>query len=150
VKFKAIISALGGKKSAARIKLGAAVLLCASTAFAASARLYDLKNGTVTPLKYSRGWGSGHGKINGVLPSGQQISGEYNTTDNSKTAWGSIYAAGSSAFGSLGTIPGSQHGTAVMVGDGDSLQCEYVVNAWSGHGSGFCKDNQEQIFKLMF
>ena len=117
---------------------------------AAKVRLYDLKTGTVSVLEYKNRWLMGHGPIKGTLATGQNVKGEFTTVPRSDTAWGAIYSGGTSASGLRTSISNDQRGSAVVSGDGIVMECEYVVSALSGHGSGFCKDNQENRYKVMF
>ena len=133
-------------------------LLLVSPACTRWGRLYNLTTGEVTTMEYSYS-GSGRGKIRGVLPSGEKLQGEYVTIAGGRTDWGMIYAsvygAGGSTSGS-GTVLSSQmeskqRGTAIATGDkGTIIQCEYITSAWSGAGSGACKDNKGVLYKLMF
>jgi hypothetical protein len=125
----------------------AALLLLSSLAFAGSARLYNLADGTLTNLKWK---GHGHGTISGTLPSGEAISGEWVVISGGAVGWGSIYSGVYSASGTSVAVSGKRQASIVMRGDkGSVFDCEALVSL-GGHGAGACKDNHENRFKLMF
>jgi hypothetical protein len=127
------------------------ILLHSTQALAASkARLYNLDNGAVAVLEYKNKWWMGHGPISGTLPTGEIVQGEFSTVPASDTAWGTIYGQGTSAGVTTTRISNAQRGSAVVSGQGIVIQCEYIVSALSAHGSGYCTDNHQGKYKIMF
>jgi len=135
-------------------------LLCAllipGLLLAAKAHLYNLKTGEVLEMKFNR-WTSNR-KITMTLANGTVLTGEYSTVPDGAVAWGTIYG---SVWGTSGYASGSgnrigvsrrglQHGAAVLAGGGVTFDCEYVSSALNGHGTGACRDNSGQDWKLMF
>jgi len=49
-----------------------------------------------------------------------------------------------------GSLSARQEGQAIATGEGEVVECEYVVSAWTAHGSGACKDREGNLHKLMF
>ena len=116
-----------------------------------AARLYDVQaGGPPVPAKFK--WsGSGRGRIEIRLPSGEVCTGEYVTVADDTTTWGSVFVAGSTINGYAVTAQGKQRGTAIVTGNqGTTIQCEYVTSATSPSGYGSCRDNGGKIYKLMF
>jgi hypothetical protein len=119
-------------------------------------RLYNLTTGEVTPAKFTYS-GSGKGKITALLPSGEQLKGEYVTFARMPANWGSTFAAvygtaGTAYSGAASGSKANQYGTAIVSGDrGFVGDCEYVVRGvFRGTGTGACKDKQGTLYKLMF
>ena len=128
-----------------------AVSLTSTAAVAASkARLYNLDTGAVTVFEYKNKWWMGQGPISGTLPDGGKVEGEFSTVPASDTAWGTIYGQGTSAGVTTTRVSNAQRGSAVVSGQGIVIQCEYIVSALSAHGSGYCTDNHEGKYKIMF
>jgi hypothetical protein len=134
---------------------GLAVALC----LGAKARLYNLKTGEVLEAKFSRGmFHNSHGTISVKYTDGTLLIGEYSTVPRGNVAWGSIYAGvigprgGASTTGSGIAYSGSAGvpGSAIMTGSGHVIQCEFISNVMSGHGSGGCQSNDGTLFKLMY
>ncbi len=129
--------------------------LCCGSAAAGTAHIYNLTNGGVTVLKYSR-WHGDHGPVTAKMPSGEALKGEYSITRGGSATWGSIYA---SVYGTGGSANGSASGTKlaisirgegslILTGDqGTVMNCEFIS---SGHGSGACVDNHGVKYKLLF
>ena len=114
------------------------------------ARIYDLKTGEVFTAQFTGKWGgTGHGKITLDLR-GKKLVGEYSTVPHGATGWGTILTAAGMATASGGAVSARQEGQAIATGDGEVVQCEYVVSAWTAHGSGACKDQEGNLYKLMF
>lgn len=106
-------------------------------------KLYNLSTGQVTPVTYSYN-GTGKGSIQFVVD-GKILKGEYLTLASAGT-WGSIYGA----YGGV-VANTTQRGSAVAAdGQGLVLQCEYTTDAFSGGGSGFCKDNNNVAYRVTF
>ena len=134
--------------------LGSAVLTLAVTVplhAKHKARLYDLKTGEVFTAQYTGNsfFGSGHGKITIDLR-GKQLAGEYSTVPQGTVGWGSVLTSAGMATGTGGVLSGRQEGQAIASGDGEVVQCEYIVSSWSAHGSGACRDKEGNLYKLMF
>lgn len=132
------------------------ILFLSQQAWARTARLYNLRTGDVVELKYSS-WSGSHGKISGHLKSGENLKGEYSTVVDAAVAWGSIYSSvygpRGAAYGNANSTSvvtgGKNEGSAILTGDqGTILECEYISSF--GHGSGACKDNHDNKYKLMF
>lgn len=145
-----------------KLFLAALALLCAllpaSLYAKPKARLYDLKSGEVFTGEYSKGiFDRSHGKIKFDVR-GKKMEGEYSIVDRGSAGWGSVYgsvysgyrSASVSSFGSFRGVSIDRQGTAVIVGDGEVLDCEFLANGMSGHGSGACKDKAGNLYKLMF
>lgn len=133
------------------------VILClfVGAAFAGTAHLYNLSDGSVTVLKFSR-WRGDHEPLHGKMLSGELLTGEYSITRGGSAAWGSIYSsvyspAGSASGSATGTRLGVSlrgEGSAILTGDkGTILNCEFIS---SGHGSGACQDSHGVKYKLLF
>lgn len=129
------------------------LLICGCTT---NARLYNLDTGEMTPLVAHRGAGS-HGTIEGHFKSGETVKGEYQVVTQGIIGWGSVYssvssgtttASGSATATSIGI--GKREGAAMLVGDqGMVLQCEFIMGLET-HGTGYCKDNRNGKYRLMF
>jgi hypothetical protein len=122
-----------------------------STAFAGDVHVYDLANGAMSVMKYSR-HGSSKGTLKGPLPSGETVSGEYVTVSNAAVGWGSVYssASGASVSGISIAAAGRRYGSAILTNEQHTVvNCEYVVGS-NNHGTGGCEDNHGNKYKLMF
>lgn len=127
------------------------LLLAGPIALAGTGHIYNLSDGSVTVVKYSR-WHGDHGPISAKMPSGEVLKGEYSITRGGSAAWGSIY---SSVYGANGSASGAAlavgirgEGSLILTGDkGTILNCEFIS---SGHGSGACLDNHGIKYKLLF
>jgi hypothetical protein len=120
------------KRFAALVVLGVLALPCWA---AGKVRLYNLKTGEMTQLEYNNGVFRGHGPIHGVMPNGIKISGEFVTV------------------GSGAGDPTAQRGSAILTGEGFTLECEYVARpgVWlSSHGTGSCTDSQGTRYRMIF
>lgn len=122
------------------------VLVLSSFAFAGTAHLYNLSDGTETDLTYH---GHGKGKVSGTLPSGELLSGEWVIARNGVVGWGSIYGAGYTGSTTSVAVSEKNEGTLIMrSSQGTILDCEFV--AGGRHGMGACKDNHDIKYKLIF
>lgn len=119
-------------------------------ATASKARLYDVTTGAVSVLEYKNKWWSGHGPIRGKLSTGETVEGEFTTVPKSDTTWGTIYYGRGAVSGGSTRMSNAQRGSAIVTGGGMVIQCEYVVSALSGHGSGACQDNHGKLYRIMF
>lgn len=127
--------------------------LCACTT---NARLYNLDTGEMTPLVAHRERGS-HGTIEGRFKSGESVKGEYQVVTQGTVGWGSVYtsvSSGTSTASGSGTATsigiGKREGAIMMVGDqGLVLQCEFIMGL-EAHGTGYCKDNHNGKYRLLF
>lgn len=129
--------------------LAGAVLACATTR---AGRLYDLNTGAVI-----QGWfeysGTGRGEVwfGGTAAESSPCRGEYVTVPEGDVGWGTIYGGGSAATATANTMSAAQRGRAVATcGNGKIYECEYIVSAYSGAGSGSCQDNHGGRYRLMF
>jgi len=117
---------------------------------ASKGRLYNLTTGDVIVFEYKNKWWSGHGPIKGTLPGGEKLEGEFTTVPASDSAWGTIWGQGVTAGVTTTRISNAQPGSAIVSGSGIVIQCEYIVSALSAHGHGYCTDNHNATYKLMF
>ncbi len=56
-------------------------------------------------------------------------------------------------FTTVGFQDGAQRGTAVLTGNGLTIECEYLARPGGfigSHGTGACKDNEGTRYKLIF
>lgn len=120
--------------------------------------LYDLKTGEVINIQFTRGLFSGHGKIWATYPTGEKLAGEYTVVTNSVSGWGSIYSnvygsngfASGSGYSSMSLRSNAQQGSAILTGDRKVVQCEFVNSAATLHGAGACKDQDGNLFRLIY
>jgi hypothetical protein len=132
------------------LTLGFAAAGSATPALAASkARLYNLSTGEVAVAEFHNKWQRGHGDIKVTL-GGQNLQGEFSTVANSESSWGSIYGQGVSAGLFSTHIAGAQRGEAIASGSGTVLRCEYMVSGLTMHGHGYCTDNHDGKYQVMF
>jgi hypothetical protein len=114
---------------------------------AMQARLYDLDAGSVLQATYMGGLGRGSITIH--HPEGE-CRGEFSTVVGG--SWGQIYATGSGGAYASGTSMGmslANRGAAVATCPGGrTIECEYVASM--GSGNGFCRDNRNTRYRLMF
>ena len=148
-------------KNIKKISISGFLLLLVVTvtisACATTARLYNLDTGEVLNASFEN-YGSGHGKITVVTPSGKQLSGEYSTISGMSysSGFGSVSATDSGGYawaaaqGFSFNQPGKQFGSATLVGDGLVIDIVYVVDPWSSHGHGVGKDNKGRKWKIQF
>lgn len=144
--------------SAIRSVLLAAALvsLCAC---AREARLYPANPAAGTSgllkLKFTDA-GIGKGPIEITMPDGEVLAGEFSTTDTSSYSFGSAVATAGRlppvvATGSTTSIAGAMPGVATAIGpSGTTMHCEYLVNSFSGGGSGTCQTNKGAVYSLHF
>ncbi len=89
------------------------LLLCSAPVFAGTGHIYNLSDGGITIVKYSR-WHGDHGPATATMPSGEKLKGEYSVTRGGSASWGSIYASVYGPGGSA-TATGSGSGLAVSI-----------------------------------
>jgi hypothetical protein len=95
--------------------------------------------------------GTGRGAIFLGDPNRPDCKGEYVTVSGGDSAWGAIFAGGTTAQGVALSTANDQRGRAVMsCVDGRVFTCEYVTSALTGAGHGACRDNQAHTYRLMF
>lgn len=99
--------------------------------------------------------GMGKGPIEITMPDGEVLKGEFNTTDTSSYGFGSGFATTGRTTAVASTsstvVSGSMPGVATAIGpSGTTMRCEYVVNTFSGGGSGKCQTNKGSDFDLHF
>lgn len=134
-----------------------AIIAITISACATTARLYNLDTGEVLNASFEN-YGTGHGRITVVTPSGNKLSGEYTTISGMSysSGFGSASASGSGGYawataqGFSFNQPGKQFGSATLVGEGLVLDIVYVVDPWSSHGYGVGKDNKGGKWKIQF
>lgn len=122
------------------------------------ARLYPANPEAGNGLLLARFTDSGMGKgpVEITMPDGEVLKGEFSTTDTSNYGFGSAVAStGRSApviaTASATSVPGNMPGVVTAIGpNGTSLRCEYVVNTFSGGGSGSCQTNKGGVYDLHF
>lgn len=134
--------------------LVAAMLLSACSR---EARLYPINaeagSGPMRAKFTDSGMGSGPVEI--TMPDGETLKGEFSTTDTSSYGFGTGIAStgrtSTIASGSSAVVSGSMPGVLTAIGPaGTTVQCEYVVNTFSGSGSGTCETNKGQSYSLHF
>ncbi len=100
--------------------------------------------------------GMGKGPVEVTMPDGEVLRGEFSTTDTSNYGFGSAVAtrgraAPVIATASTSAVPGSMPGVVTAIGpSGTSIRCEYLVNTFSGGGSGTCQTNKGGVYDLHF
>ncbi len=138
------------------------LILCVSLIPACSARtrevrLYNIASGESFKVS-AKSKGTGKGLMEGALPSGERLGGEYVVVQNASVGWGSVYGGGTgpsgySSGGATGTsitMRGQRYGSAILTGDkGTVLDCEFTVGV-NAHGTGLCKDNHDAKYRMMF
>jgi hypothetical protein len=100
-------------------------------------------------IGFKFGWNSTHGKIVGKAPGGKPLDGEY-TIGGGIVGWGQIYSAGKTS--TVTTTSAGDRRASLFAADGSGfvIHCEFVTNASTTHGSGACKDNQGELYQLLF
>ena len=141
------------------IVLAHGMIGCATRSYSnVQARLYNLQSGE-TILAHFDSHPSGKGTITFSFSSGENLKGEYVTLHNKEVTWGSVYGTiyGGSSVGSVsgsGTSvrrSATDYGSAIVTGDkGTVLQCEYLSSSSRISGTGACRDNGGNLYKLMF
>jgi hypothetical protein len=113
-------------------------------------RLYNTDSGQKIDALFRFKWSSMSGKVEMQIPGGEKLEGEYSGSHDGGVAWGSIYSGSASATSTM-AIVGNVRGSMIATGpSGLVLQCEYVTNTTTTHGSGACKDNRGALYKLLF
>jgi len=136
---------------AMRSFLVAAIWVFSVPAFAGTGHLYNLSDGSVSVVKFSR-WRGSHGPLKVTMSTGEILTGEYSVVRGGAVAWGSIYSSvnGISAVGSgsAAAVDARGQGSAVLTGNkGTILNCEFITNY---HGMGACIDSRGTKYKLLF
>jgi hypothetical protein len=142
------------------IMFASGMIGCAARSHSASAeaRLYNLSSGEIIVAHFDS-HPNGKGTINFSFPSGEVLKGEYITLHNKEVTWGSVYGTVYGG-GTVGSVSGSgtsvrrgatEYGSAIVTGDkGTVLQCEYLSSSSRVSGTGACRDNHGNLYKLMF
>ncbi|MFH1519996.1 MAG: hypothetical protein ABIE75_05470 [Candidatus Omnitrophota bacterium] len=104
------------------------------------------------------------GNISLVMPDGEMCSGRWSSiaptstsfsttsgtgsvTSGLSSAWATVYGSG---FVTQNT-PGVNKGEAMLVGDkGIVIQVEFYTGSGTANGTGVAKDNQGNVFKVLF
>lgn len=99
--------------------------------------------------------GMGKGPIEITMPDGEILKGEFSTTDTSSYGFGTGFATAGRTTAVASTsstvVSGSMPGVATAIGpSGTTMRCEYVVNTFSGGGSGKCQTNKGGDYDLHF
>lgn len=134
-----------------RAFISAIVLAVIFTGCSGDIHLYDLQTGAKSAFKYHYKANGSRGTMNGSLADGESFIGEYSLVTNAVVGWGSIYGAGGTASGTAIATGGTRYGAAVLTGSKQTvLECEFTVGGLSAHGTGTCKTNRGDTFRMMF
>jgi hypothetical protein len=109
------------------------------------AKLYRMPTGDVFTARYHLD-GRGKGQMQIDLSAPQVLSGESVPVKNGDGRWGQLFRA----VGDPVKLNGLQRGLIFAEGGGMSIQCEYVTTASVAGGYGFCKDNHDAMYRLLF
>jgi hypothetical protein len=109
------------------------------------AKLYRMPTGDVFTARY-RIDRKGKGQMEIDLSAPQVLSGESVPVKNGDGRWGQLFRA----VGDPVKLNGLQRGLIFAEGGGKSIQCEYVTTATQAGGYGFCKDNGDTMYRLLF
>lgn len=100
---------------------------------------------------------SGGGKLTALLEKGATCSGRWATASNGPTIgyssgslisqYGAVYLSGYSVAQSSGRVPGQGVMTCT---DGKVIQAEFTSSGATGHGFGIAKDNEQNVYRLVF
>jgi hypothetical protein len=99
---------------------------------------------------------SNSGKFSVTYPNGDQCTGRWSSVAPQMTSvgWGSLfsqYGAISGISTSVSNLPGINRGEAVAVcGSGNQISVEFYTGSGTANGVGVAKDEQGNIFKLIF
>ena len=145
-----------------RAFVAAAMLGLAGCAVEREAHLYPINeaaNATGLIEGKTIGHGQGHGTIEGTMPDGEHLQGEFSIVFGGSVGFGNILATANSAAGSVTAsgfstsvaISDSGQGSAVLSGDrGTSIQCEFLNNNLTGHGYGACKSSKGGLYRMVY
>lgn len=112
--------------------------------------LYNMKTGEQGAFKYHYRADGNHGTMAGNLGA-ETFAGEYSLVANAAVGWGSIYGSGGSAGATTVAVGGRRYGAAVLTGSNHSvLDCEFTVGSLNAHGTGTCKSNGGELYRMMF
>ncbi|WP_353199150.1 hypothetical protein [Sandarakinorhabdus sp.] len=117
-----------------------------------------LKNQTPLPVLQAKADNitSNSGKFSVTYPNGDKCVGRWSSVAPQMTSvsWGSLfsqYGAISGVATSVSNLPGINRGEAVAVcGSGNQLTVEFYTGSGTANGLGVAKDEQGNIFKLIF
>jgi hypothetical protein len=125
------------------------VLTIPLLAISRKVRIYNEQTGTKMEIAFKFKWNSTHGKIVGKAPVGTSLDGEY-SIGGASVGWGQLYSAGKTSTVTTMSV-GDRRGS-LFAGDGSgfTIHCEFVTNASTTHGSGACKDNNGDLYQLLF
>lgn len=96
------------------------------------------------------------GPISITMPDGEECSGRWSSAAGTGVSygWGNLIGTYGSAYASgVSMSPGSGQnpGQAVLTcGRGTTIQVEFVTGAGTTHGFGFAKDNNGNVYRLLF
>ena len=134
-----------------RAFIPAIVLAIFVTGCSGDIHLYHMQNGERSTLKYHYGSNGSRGSMDGTLADGEMFAGEYSLVTNAVVGWGSIYGTGGTASGTAIAAGGRRYGAAVLTGNKQTvLDCEFTVSALSAHGTGMCKSNNGNTYRMLF
>jgi hypothetical protein len=134
-----------------------------------SGNIYNLDTGAVLKAAYK--WDrTGHGEAWMTTEAGIRCSGHYATQLGGYSAssvgvsqgWGSVYGWGAGGFvgasaqsyavssGAYSVRPNTQVGFAIFhCEDRNIIQCEYIVDARTNRGNGFCTDSKNMRYRFV-
>ena len=112
-------------------------------------RIYSEETGAKTEIAFKFKWNSTHGQVVGTAISGKPLDGEY-SIGGGAVGWGQIYSAGKTTTVTTMSVGDRRGSLFATDGSGFTVHCEFVTNASTTHGSGTCRDNQGQLYQLLF
>jgi hypothetical protein len=99
----------------------------------------------------------GHtGTISMTMPDGEQCSGRWSSAAGTGISYGSgsLFGTYGAAYGTgfaISTGHGQNPGQAFLTCNrGTTMQIEFVTGSGTAHGFGFAKDNNGNVYKLIF
>jgi len=99
----------------------------------------------------------GHtGTLSLIMPDGEQCSGRWSSAAGTgfSYGWGNLMGTYGASYGSGFSVSsgyGQNPGQAILTCDrGTTMHVEFVTGAGTVHGFGFAKDNNGNVYKLLF
>lgn len=122
-----------------------------------TAKLYSLDTGEVIHASFEN-LVRGHGRIQATLADGQVMEGEYSTIGDTSLlrftatgqAWETDGYAWAAAQGFSFNQPGKKYGRAALVGGGRVIDFVYAVSPVTSDGHGIGRDNEGNLYKIVF
>lgn len=143
--------------------VGVALLALSLAACARHARLYPVNEtakaaGAVLEATFiASGTGSGRAEI--VIPSGETLKGEFTVVRNGAMGFGSVTgtaysgmtSASYSGFSQAYAVEGASNGVATLYGEkGTTAECRFNNDNFSGHGYGECLISTGALYRLQY